>query len=300
MRPFYLLSLLFPLLTACPKPAPPGPLTPQDGAEVLDTAPFDASRVKRYKADLGLKPADQLDAVGEAWNLYVKTFEGVSKRTADHGFAVFWAFMEKNIRAADRRQEKTYANLLSSARAGQPLDLNQDEPTRVLYRNLCTLRLTSESSLAVQPDWEALGAKAERFVSDTLQTILLQLHKESVELENVFRNVPQPPQPSVCAANFDFWAGIRYDVSADFPLRPLLRDRYVLWLRKLLPALTNGTELTDYQAAWQLVADFWAEAPEGAAFRALADEANQADGFWNESLNSTRKQMLKELEAAKE
>ena len=294
------IALLFlPLLMACPRPTPPGPLSPQEEgepSEVRDTAPVDEGRVKRYRADLGLRQVDGLDAIAKAWEEYEKTFSGATPRTCDHGFAEFWSFMEKNIRQADRQKGGVSPGYVSAARAGQPLDLGADDLGRSLSRNHCTLRLISEFGMAIRPDWSLLGQKAAPLVSDTLETLFEQLQREEETLEKTFRAQPEAPSPLACAENFDFWAGIHYDTGADFPLRGLVNSRYSLWLKRLLPECKAGQSISDYEKAWRTVADYWAESPEGVEFADLVEEAAAANWAWNESLAATRKALLNKLE----
>jgi hypothetical protein len=294
---YALLLLFLPMWMACPRPTPPGPSAPEDGlpSEVRDTMPFDAARVKRYRATLGLLDLDRLDAVGEAWQEYLKVFEGTAPKTADHGFGAFLSYQEKNLRNADRRAAQVYGYLLPAVRAGRPVDFEKDETTRQLYRNLCTLRLTGESALSVRPDWAALSAKAQGTVSDTVRTLLEQLDREDGELEKAFWTQPQALTPATTAAHFDFWVGIHYDVSPEFPLRALVRERYLGWLNRLLPAFPVGRDVSDHEGAWRSIAEYWAESPEGAEFAELLRMAGEAGWSWNESLQSTRNLMLRQL-----
>ncbi len=135
MRKLFTL-LLLPLLTACPRPAPPGPVAPEEEipSEVRDTAPFDGALVKRYRADLGLKATDRLESVGGAFQEFKNTFSASSPKTGDAGFAAFLEYMQNNIRQADARKGTTYDHLLGAARQGRPLDLERDAATRLFVQ----------------------------------------------------------------------------------------------------------------------------------------------------------------------
>ncbi len=296
MRKLFTL-LLLPLLTACPRPAPPGPVAPEEEipSEVRDTAPFDGALVKRYRADLGLKATDRLESVGGAFQEFKNTFSASSPKTGDAGFAAFLEYMQNNIRQADARKGTTYDHLLGAARQGRPLDLERDAATRLLFNNLCALQLTGVSSFSIRPDWAALALKAGPTVSDTVRSVLERLQLESGDLEKPFRAVAEELAPLACADHFDFWTGILYDASQEFPLRALVRERYRLWLDKLLPTFALGSNVSAYQEAWERIAEFWADTPEGAGFASLAEEAATAEGIWNEALNADRKGLLKEL-----
>jgi hypothetical protein len=291
--------LLLPLLMACPKPTPPGPVAPEEEipSEVRDTMPFDGALVKRFRADLGLKSLDRPEAIGEAWEEFKNAFSACSPKTGDAGFAAFLDYMQNNIRRADARKGTTYDHLLGTARQGRPLDLERDAATRLLFNNLCALQLTGEKTLTIRPDWAALALKGGATVSDTVRSVLERLQLESGDLEKPFRTVPEAIAPLTCADQFDFWTGILYDASPEFPLRPLVRERYLLWLDRLLPAFAPGSDVSAYQEAWERIAEFWADTPEGAGFTSLAEEAAAANGVWNESLNADRKDLLNELKS---